>query len=204
MKPVIKVILSGVVSSIAGFFFLMWGISDFVILFDWPPSLIFIIPGIVAGILMLVCVGTYLISQKKNTLFNPKTIYHCSECGTMIKLEAKSCEKCGSENSNRLEALVKLTVLENNVEEHKTEILERSQSKKRRTARDKKLEKMNLELLVSNAEKVKKRKFQLIIGNTLEEKIKWAKTQYEKGMLIQDIADAIGETMITAKKYIDS
>lgn len=63
---------------------------------------------------------------------------------------------------------------------------------------------MSLELLDSNAVKVNKRKFQLIIGNTLEEKIRWAKTQHEKGMSIQDIADAIGETMITAKKYIDS
>ena len=204
MKPAIKQLLSGIATSIIALLFLMWGISDFVYLFDWPPILIFIIPAIVAGIIMLTCMSFYFVAKKKDFLLNPKRLVNCSKCGTPIKLATKYCVKCGSENVHRLDALDKLTELEQKAQERQAEILEKSQSKKWRTPRSRKQEEMELKLLNSQVKKVKIRILQLTIGSEKEDKIRWAKEEYEKGTRILDIAESLGENLDSVRQYIDS
>jgi len=175
VKKYRKQLLIGIATSIIALLFLMWGISDFVYLFDWPPILIFVIPAIVAGIMMIICMSFYFVAKKKDSLLNPKRLVNCSECGTSIKLETKFCVKCGSENVYRLEALDKLNELEQKIQERQAEILEKSQSKKWRTPRGEKQKEMELELLNSQARRVKMRKLQLTIGGEKEDKMRWKK-----------------------------
>jgi len=196
MKPGIKFLLTGVVFGILGFLFIMWGLSDFAILFDWPPILIYIIPTIVAGIILVSCMSLYFIAQKKEALLNPKRQLNCSQCGSSISLDTKFCEKCGSENVYRLEALDKLTKMEQENQERQT--------KKFRSYSSRKQYEMDLKLLNAQARKIKIRKLQLTIGSKKEDKIRWAKEQYEKGVSIQEIAESLGESFISVKQFIDS
>ena len=166
MRPELKAGLTGTLFCVVGIFIMIWGVSDLVSLFNAPAILIFIIPTITTVIVLLIFVIVGIRIKKKNAIFNEKTIYYCAECGSTIKLEEKLCSNCGVENIKRKEALEQLEELEKSIENSKAKILEKSQSKKWRTPRNRKWDERNLELLNSQARKVKSRKTQLItIGN---------------------------------------
>ena len=166
MRPELKLGLTGTLFCVVGIFIMIWGVSDLVSLFNAPAILIFIIPTIIAVIFLIIFVIVGIRIKKKNAIFNEKTIYYCAECGSTIKLEEKLCSNCGVENIKRKEALEQLEELEKSIENTKAKILEKSQSKKWRTPRSRKFDERHLELLNSQARKVKSRKTQLItIGN---------------------------------------
>ncbi|MHA2336936.1 MAG: hypothetical protein ACXACX_06525 [Candidatus Hodarchaeales archaeon] len=50
---------------------------------------------------------------------------------------------------------------------------------------------------------VKKRKMESLIGNTLEDKKKWVEIQYRGGKSFREIAEELGEDMITVRHYLD-
>lgn len=204
MEIEVKLILRGLATSIAGFFLLMWGMSDLIILLHWPPVLIFIVPGIVAIVIMIVCISVSYTVRKKEAHFNPQNTFPCDKCGTQITLESKFCENCGKANEKRLEVLDELSLMEKKVQERKAELLQKSQSKKWKTPRTRKLEETDLELLNKQARNIKMRILKLTIGSTLDDKIKWAKEEYAKGTSLHDIADSLGENLVTARRYIDS
>ena len=158
MRPELNFALKGTLFFVVGILILIWGVSDLVILFNAPAILIFIIPTITTVILLIICVIIGIGIKKKNAIFNEKTIYYCAECGSTIKLEDEFCSNCGVENIKRKEALEQLEELEKSIENTKAKLLEKSQSKKWRTPRNRKWDERHLELLNSQARKVKSRK----------------------------------------------
>jgi len=206
MKPEYSFVLKGTLFCVAGILFMMWGVSDLVIVFDAPRILIFIIPAITAviAIILEIVVIVVIYIKNKNSIFNEKTIYYCTECESTIKLEEKLCSNCGAENIKRKEALEQIEDLEKSIENNKLKILEKSQSKKWRSPRNKKLDERYIQLLNNQARKVKIRKMELIIGSTLEAKIKWVKTQYhDMNRSIRDVAEELGENRFTVRRWID-
>ncbi|MFX0020676.1 MAG: hypothetical protein ACFFAF_18310 [Candidatus Hermodarchaeota archaeon] len=202
MKPELKLMLRGSLTCVVGMIFLAWGVSDLVIAFNAPSILIFIIPVIASLIFFIILASLYIRAKKAGSILDEKTVYSCSECGSTLKLEDKLCNYCGVENVNRKEALEKLEEMEKSIENEKAKLLEKMYTKKRKTYQT---EEMMLELLNSNAREVRLRKVKLIIGNNLEDKIRWVKTQFhDMNRTIQDIADDLGESMITVSHYIDS
>ena len=205
MKPEVKFGLSGTLFCVVGIIIMIWGLSDLVSLFNAPDILIFIIPTITVVIFIITMVILVIRNKKKNYFFNEKAIYYCEECGSVIKLEEKLCSNCGTENIKRKEALERLEELERSNRVERAKILEMSQSKKLKTQFDRKLEKRSLELLDNRVRKIKLRKMKLKIGSTLEDKIKWVKTQFhDMNKSIQDIAEDLGENMDAVRHYIDS
>ncbi len=168
MRPELKAGLTATLFCVVGIFIMIWGVSDLVSLFNAPTILIFIIPTITAVIFLIIFVIVGIRIKKKNAIFNEKTIYYCAECGSTIKLEEKLCSNCGVENIKRKEALEQLEELEKSIENTKAKLLEKSQSKKWRTPRNRKSDERHLELLNSQARKVKSRKTQLITICNLE------------------------------------
>ena len=49
----------------------------------------------------------------------------------------------------------------------------------------------------------KSKKMEAIIGNTLEDKKKWVEVQYRMGRSFREIAEELGESMITVRHYLD-
>lgn len=205
MESKFSYFLKGTLFCVVGILIMMWGMSDLVILFDAPKSLIFIIPAIIAVIVLVIMVIIIIRVTKKEAIFSNKTKHYCAECGSPIRLEEKVCSKCGAENVKRKEALELLEEREKSIATTKAKILEKSQSKKYRTPRNRKFDERQIELLNSQAKRIKLKKTDLIVGTALEDKIKWAKTQYhEKNRSIQDIANELGVSMINVRAYIDS
>ena len=209
MKTEVKLMLRAIPFGIIAYIFFVWAMFDFAYVFIFLPILMFfliyIMPALVLGTILLVMMIIYATARKKNTLFNEKTVYYCRECGTEVKLEEKSCKSCGAENIHRTEALEKLNEMEKSLEDSRVKILEKHLTKKWRTSGTGNLERDNLDLIYSQSKDVKSKKVSLIVGDTEEEKIKWAKAQfYEENRSLQEIADDLGESMITVKKYINS
>jgi predicted RNA-binding Zn-ribbon protein involved in translation (DUF1610 family) len=200
-----KFLVKGAALSIGGFFLLMWGVSDLVFLFDAPISLIFIIPAVISVIFFCLMVLLYMRAKKKSAIFDEKTIHYCGMCGAQIKLSEVKCGNCGADNMRRKEALDKLANLEMSNTESRLKIQEKAQSKKWRTPASKKQDRRFLELLDKQTIKIKETRMKILIGSTLEAKKKWVETQYrELGRSFREIADELGESMITVKQYLDS
>jgi len=203
MKPEFKLILRGLLFLAVGLFFLIWGLDDILYLTGGSKELLTIIP-VIAFLIFLLIMGTLfavsIIQKRKHVLY--KKIYNCRTCGAVIKLEEIICAKCGAENTIRDEALEKLEYLERKIEVKRSENLK--SSKLLKTRRSGKLQEIDDELLSSKARKVRLKKTQLIIGNTHEGKLEWIKTQYyDLGRTIQDVANDLGESMITVRKNLD-
>ncbi|MFX1428405.1 MAG: hypothetical protein ACFFBE_18260, partial [Promethearchaeota archaeon] len=162
---------------------------------------------IIAVILILVDIAVMVIIHKKykNSVFNVKAIHYCTECESKIELEQKVCSNCGAENIKRKEALEELEKLEKSIEENKNEIIKKSQSKKHRTPRNRKLDERFIQILNKKDKEVKKRKMEILIGKTLEAKINWVNSQYyDMSKSIREISEALGEDLFTVRRYIDS
>lgn len=196
----------GIVSSIAGFFFMMWGVSDLVILFNAPPSLIFIIPAIISLIIfsIFVIIVIYLYIKQKHSIFNEKAIQYCTVCGSTIKLEEEVCSHCGADNIKRKEALEQLEEMEKSAVNSITKIREKSESTKWRSPRSKKQDERYLFLFERQLREVKSKKMQLSMGSSLEDKKKWVEVQYREGRSFREIAEELGEDMITVRHYLDA
>ena len=203
MKPEFKLILKGLLFLAAGLFFLVWGLDDILYLTGGSIELLTIIL-VIAFLIFFLIMGTLfavsIIQKRKHVLY--KKIYNCRACGAVIKLEEAICVKCGAENTIRYEALDKLEDLERKIKVKRSENLKSSKGIITRRAR--KLQELDDELLSNKARKVRLKKTQLIIGNTHEGKLEWIKTQYyDLGRTIQDIANDLGESMITVRKNLD-
>lgn len=49
-----------------------------------------------------------------------------------------------------------------------------------------------------------RKQIQSIVGKTLEDKIRWAKTQSENGMSLRAIAEVLQEPMMSVEEYLES
>jgi hypothetical protein len=205
MKPESKLVVEGVVMYVIAMFFMIWGISDFIYLFDAPAILIFIIPAAITVAFSIILLTFYLRVRQKNVIFKENAIYRCNECGSSLRLEQIRCKECGAENAYRKEALERLKELENSIEERKVRLLQGSQSKKWKSSRTKKLESLEVELLRRQAKRVKDRKTTIIVGSSsLEEKVNWIKAQYlDMHKSVQEIAELLGETDNAVRYYLD-
>jgi len=202
MKLEHKIALEGTLIIVVSIVVMIWPVSDLVILFNAPRVLIFIIPTIIAVIVLINFIILRIRMKRKNSIFNKKTIYYYTECGSTIKLEEKLCSNCGVENIKRKEALIQLEELEKNIENNKA-TLKKSQSNKRIIPWHKRVEEDIIELSDSHARKVKLRKMEILIGSTLEDKIKWVKTQYhDLNRSIQDIAKELDMYEGVVRHYI--
>ena len=77
-------------------------------------------------------------------------------------------------------------------------------SKWPKTRQAKKLQEIDDELLFNRERDLRAKKAKLIIGSTREGKLEWIKTQYyDLNRTIQDIANDLGESMMTVRKYLN-
>ena len=51
--------------------------------------------------------------------------------------------------------------------------------------------------------RAKSKKMEALIGNTLEDKKKWVAAQYREGKTFREIAEELGESMITVRHYLE-
>ncbi|MHA2049948.1 MAG: hypothetical protein ACW986_10060 [Promethearchaeota archaeon] len=205
MEPEFKFALQGTLTCIVAIIILAWGVSDLVIAFNAPASLIFTIPTIVAVIIFIMFLILGLRIKKKNSHFNPNAIYNCTKCGSPIKLKEELCSSCGADNVKRMETLAELKEIEIFNENEKAKILEENQSKKWRSPYKRKLGEDFLELLKKRTNEVTSKRLEILVGgNTFADQVKWANTQYhDKNMSLQDIAEALGWDEYTARRNIN-
>jgi len=161
---------------------------------------IILIPTIIIGLGIL-----FFYLKKKYYFWSTKKTYNCTECGASFRLEDQFCPMCGKENVYRKDSLEKLEKLEAEAEHAKTKRSERLESSKpKKSYRAKKFDETEGERLFQVESKIKLRKTELLIGGSFEKKLEWVRKQYfEINKSIQQIADELGESMITVKRYLD-
>ena len=142
----------------------------------------------------------------------PNDTYYCYMCGAEIKSEGKYCTNCGAENELRLKKIKKLENLEKSPSSYLStpaflsldtpSYLSKSRKrefKRYQASTEKMRDRQSLE-----RDRLRTTKTKLIIGNTREGKLKWVKKQhFDLKRSIQDIANDLGESMISVKKYLD-
>lgn len=206
MKPEFKLMMRGFLLLLVSLFFIVWGLMDILSVTGGSTELLIIVPVIVT-IIYFVVIGVLVVVsvvlKRRNILY--KKVHNCTACGAVIKLEEKFCVKCGAENVIRYEALEKLEDLERQIEEVKANRAEKLKPWKRgRTRGGKRLQEINDEILYNKSIEVRLKKTKLITGNSHEGRLEWIKTQYyDLNRSIQDVADDLGESMITVRKYLD-
>ena len=206
MKPESKLMLRGLLLILPAFFFLVWGLIEIfsatggsIDLLLVIPIVVFLIVFIILGVIILVGI----ILKRRHVLY--KENYKCKECGAAINLEEEYCAQCGAKNTAKYEALEKLEDMERKIEKVKTKRSEeRKSSKWPKTRQAKKLQEIDDELLFNRERDLRAKKAKLIIGSTREGKLEWVRTQYiDLKRTIQDIADDLGESMMTVRKYLN-
>jgi len=133
--------------------------------------------------------------------------YYCNICGVENETENKYCYNCGADNAPRLKQIKKLET----AEKRSTNPLsssaiisldipwQKTGAKRVQTAQKKAQKRVPQETA-----RIRTARTKLIIGNTHEGKLKWVKKQYfDLKRTIQDIANDLGESMISVKKYLD-
>ena len=201
-KLPLKVWIAVIFISIAFFFIIMYLVWIGVSLTDAPTNLIFIIPSIVSIGIFSIFVVAAIYVRIKYAIFI-KTHY-CVECGATIKLEEKKCSNCGADDIKRKEALEKLEEKEKSIEEKRKrnlmKIREKSSEKKWRT---KEQDEDKYLYYGEQMREAKAMKMAISIGGTLEDKKKWVEAQYREGKSFREIAEELGEDMITVRHYLD-
>jgi len=167
--------------------------------------LITIIPIVVVItiVAIIAIIAGVLVARKKK---KPQIkFYQCLDCGASIRLEEKFYGICGADNLIRKEELVKLEMLGEFLEEAKVKRLEKLQSSgDRKSPRDRRVDELEGEFLNYQVRRVKMMKARLETGITFDEKLEWVKRQYhEMNKSIQEIAEELGESMITVKNYLN-
>lgn len=134
-----------------------------------------------------------------------KKKYNCRACGAEIKLTDKICVKCGAENVIRKEKIKNLEAAERQVEQFKSlSSASIISSKGRRAKQHKKQQEAWNEFQYKRSINIKRKKTKLIIGNSHEGKLEWIKTEYyDFHRNLQEIAEDLGESMITVRNYLD-
>jgi len=206
MKPEYKLMLRGLLVMLPAFFFLVWGLSDILSVTGGSIDLLILIPVIMFSVVFIilgVIIVVGIILKRRHVLYKEK--YRCKECGAVINLEEKYCAECGAENTIRYEALEKLEDMERKIEDVKGKRSEKRESSKwPKTRRTEKLQEIDDEMLYNREREVRIKKTKLIIGSTREGKLEWIKTQYyDLNRTIQDIADDLGESMMTVRKFLN-
>ena len=206
MKREVKSLLSGLLMLALSIIFLVWGLTDILSVTGGSIEFLIVIPVIVVGIMLLIFGVLFValfISVRRNVLH--KKIYNCKECGAVIKLETEFCANCGAKNVIKDEALEKIEKLETKIEKFRAKRSEMLQSSKRApTTRDIRYLEREDSMLFNEERDLRVKKTKLIIGSTREGKLEWIKTQYyDLNRTIQDIADDLGESMMSVRKYLD-
>jgi len=165
-------------------------------------NFIFIIPTIVSTATFSIFMVVVIVVRIKYAIFF-KT-HHCVECGAKIRLGKKKCSNCGAINIKRKEALEKLEGEEISLEKKRKKnllmIREKSRGKKWRTREQDEDKYLYYE---EQMRMVKSAKMEILIGDTLEDKKKWVEKQYREGKSFREIAEELGEGMITVRHYLD-
>jgi len=137
--------------------------------------------------------------------FMPNETYYCYMCGAEIKSEDKYCTKCGADNELRLKKIKKLETVEKRATTSLSSPAIRSgTSRKSRAKRVRAAEEKMQVREFQIRDRIRRARTKLIIGNTHEGKLNWVKKQhFDLKRTIQDIANDLGESMITVKEYLN-
>ena len=129
-------------------------------------------------------------------------IYKCRACGAVIELEAKFCTKCGAVNVIRLRKIAKLELKRSRVDKRREKIWKHAS--RRKSIRGDRAAEFWDKSLATRSRNLRMKQAKLKTGSTHEGKLRWIKTQlYDLKRSIQDIADDLGESMITVAKYLE-
>jgi len=216
MKEGYKGVLVALFIIPGGLFILIWDLINVLPLVGAPslfslvdprirgPGLIIFIAFIVIGSVLLVMglIFVVLFIREQSDLLHKKR-HNCAVCGAEIQLVTRFCNKCGAENVIRDEAFEKLEKLEGRIEKDKAKNIKQL-SKRRLFASDKAALEREERMLFDEERDLRVKKTKLIIGSTREGKLEWIKTQYyDLNRTIQDIADDLGESMMTVRKFLN-
>jgi len=130
-------------------------------------------------------------------------ICKCKACGVVIKLEEKFCYNCGVENVLRIKKILELESKVIRVDKRRDKNWGGGTPDRRTISRDRGIEAMDRNLAI-RSRKLRMKKTKLITGSTHKGVLEWIKTQYfDLHRTIQDIADDLGESMMTVRKFLN-